>query len=408
MEEKVLEPNNAMIRSRGVRVGSLFYLWFVIAFVLGTAVLLFPVRWLTSALQARGASQTLENVLVIGLVLAYVVASVVIALRVNRYVCNHPRPRMRWTIVGLATMVAVLTAWSWRNPGKMLSSMAGGGDMAAVKTATGAVFEFGAYPDIERLKALKASGVTTIISLQDPNVVVEREGIAEEIRAAKEVGLELVQAPMIPWFSENTESLNKIRTIAMTGTGKYYVHCGLGRDRVNVARNLIEGLGLKTASGLGYRQALGFESRTWDFDQGSLISLDPGVWLIPFPLPEEMMGCIFEGRPGQVVVLLDSAKAPQDSMLREVHRLFPPYGVRFTVMSPNKPAEAAAVVKGMKRPVTIIAYRTPWSHDTQKGDEAAIAFANAYRPDSSWKIMTTTPTEKPKLHELTGGKEKAC
>ena len=214
-----MESNNAMIRSRGLRVGSLFYLWFVIAFVLGTAVLLFPVRWLTSALQARGASQTLENVLVIALVLAYIVASVVIALRVNRYVCNHPRRNIRWTIVGLATMVAVLTAWSWRNPGRMLSSMAGGGGMAAVKTAKGAVFEFGAYPDIERLKALKAEGVTTIISLQDPDVVVEREGIAEEVRAAKEVGLTLVQAPMIPWFSENTESLNKIRAIASTSPG---------------------------------------------------------------------------------------------------------------------------------------------------------------------------------------------
>lgn len=405
-----MESSNAMIRSRGLRVGSLFYLWFVIAFVLGTAVLLYPVRWLTSTLHARSAGQTVENVLVIALVVLYVVASVVIAFRVNRYVCNHPRPRMRWTIVGLATMVAVLTAWSWRDPSRMLSSMAGGGDLAAVKTTTGGVFEFGAYPDLERLKALKAEGVTTVISLQDPDVVVERQGIAAEVRAAREVGLTLVQAPMIPWFSENTESLNRVRTIAMTGTGKYYVHCGLGRDRVNIARNLIEGLGVKTATTAGYRQALGFEGRASDFDKGSLISLDPGVWLVPFPVPEEMMGCFFEGRPGQVVVLLDSATAPQDSLLREVHRLFPTYGVRFTVMSPNKPgpAAAAAAVKALKPPVTIIAYRTPWHNSTQKGDEAAIAFANAYRPDSSWKIMTTSPTGPRQLHQMTGGKETGC
>jgi hypothetical protein len=66
------------------------------------------------------------------------------------------------------------------------------------------------------------------------------------------------------------------------------------------------------------------------------------------------------------------------------------------------------VVKAMKHPVTIIAYRTPWHNSTQQGDEAAIAFANAYRPDSTWKITTTTPTEKRKLHEMTGGKETGC
>src|SRR5205085_7351628 len=101
-EIRNLEPNNAMIRSRGIRAGSLLYVWLLIGFVLGTLVLLFPVRWLTTALHARGASQGLENVLVILLVLAYVVSSLMIAIRVNRYILNHPRRQMRWTVLGLA------------------------------------------------------------------------------------------------------------------------------------------------------------------------------------------------------------------------------------------------------------------------------------------------------------------
>jgi hypothetical protein len=347
-------------------------------------------------------------VLVIGLVVLYVIASVLVALRVNRYVCNHPRRRMRWTLVGLATMVGVLTAWSWRNPGRMLSSMAGGGDIAAVKTKTGAVFEFGAYPDAAKLKELKAAGVTTVISLQDPNVVVESQGIHEESEAATTIGLKMVEAPMVPWFSENSESLAKIRQIALTGSGVYYVHCGLGRDRVNIVKRLIESLGATAVATNDLHQALGFEGRTWNMQRGSLISLDPGVWLIPYPEKEEMMGCIFEGRPGRVVVLLDSTKAPQDSLLRDVHRLFPSYGVPFVVMSPSRPAEAASVVREMKRPVTVIAYRTPWSTGRQKDDAPAVSLANAYKPDSSWRITSAPPTAKRKAYVETGGKEKAC
>ena len=403
-----MEPNNAMIRSRGLRAGSLIYVWLVVGFVLGTLVLLFPVRWLTSALHARNASQGLENGLVILLVVTYVAVSLLIAARLNRYICNHPKVRIRWTVLALATMVAVVTAWSWRNPGKMLSVMAGGGNIAAVKTAGGAVFEFGAYPDSARLLQLKAAGITTIISLQDADVVVEREGIAEEKRVTGEVGLQLVQAPMVPWFSENTQSLDKIRALAKSGKGHYYVHCGLGRDRVNIAKRVIEETGAVAVATTELREALGFEGRKWDFANGSLVSLDSGVWLVPYPGKEEMMGCIFEGKPGRVIALLDSTVSPQDSLLRDMHRLFPAYGVPFTVMSAKKPAEAAAYAKTLARPVTIIAYRTPWHNGIQKGDEAAIAFANAYRPESTWKITTTTPTEKRKLNQFTGGKETGC
>jgi hypothetical protein len=404
----MVEADNAMIRSRGVRIGSLMYVWLVVGFVLGTLVLLFPVRWLTTWLQSRGASQGTQNLLVMLLVAVYVAASLVIAVRVNRYICNHPRRRTRWAVVGLATMVAAVTAWSWRNPGRMLSSMAGGGGITSVQTKTGAIFEFGSYPDSSRLAELKRQGVTSIISLQDPGVVVERETIEAEAKIAAALGLQLVQAPMIPWFSENTASLDKIRAIALTGNGHYYVHCGLGRDRVNIARKAIADAGAVTVATKDLHEALGFEGRTWNFDKGSLLSIAPGVWVVPFPLPEEMMGCFFEGKPGRVIALLDSASAPQDSLLREIHRLFPKYGVPVTYMSARKPGEAAAVAREMQRPVTIIAYRTPWHNGRQKGDSAAIAFANAFSAESTWKIATTAPTVKRIARQDTGGKETGC
>src|SRR5580765_56786 len=98
-----------MVRSRWARIGSLLYAWLLIGFVLGTLVLLFPVRWLTSALHSYGASQRVENILVILLVVVYVAVSLRLAVWLNRVIANQRWRRTRWAMFSLATMVALVT-----------------------------------------------------------------------------------------------------------------------------------------------------------------------------------------------------------------------------------------------------------------------------------------------------------
>src|SRR3954469_14016329 len=93
-------------RSRAFRAALLCYFWLLIGFTLGTIVLLWPVRWLTGAVQRAGGGQGLENALVIALVLAYVGTSFLLARRWNRYVCDCAQPRIRWSILALATFIA--------------------------------------------------------------------------------------------------------------------------------------------------------------------------------------------------------------------------------------------------------------------------------------------------------------
>lgn len=398
-------------RSWLVSTGQLCYFWLMIGFTMGTIILLWPVRWLTEALQRAGATQRTENLYVIGLVLAYVIVSFLIARRIQKYVRGCATRSVRWRVIAAVTACALLTAWAWRNPSMMLASAAGGREIGSLTTGRGAKFEFGSYPDSARLAELKKQGVTTIISLQDPNIPVEREGVEAEKKLVRQLGLKLVSAPMLPWFSENTESLNKIRGIVAEESGHYYVHCGLGRDRVNMVKRVIESMGGRAVAAEGLREALGFEGRENDFHHGSLISLAPGVWLTPYPEKEELYGCFLEGRPGRVVLLLDSTSAPQDSLLRQARKLFTSYGVPFVELPLRDAKRAGAVADSVRRlgsPVTVIAYRTPWHDGRQKGDDIAVAFSNAYAPSSAWRITTGFVTVQRKPHEWTGGKETAC
>ena len=413
--KEVAPPQQTTNAHRMRQFGALCYFWLVVGFVLGTAVLLWPVRWLTDSLHRANATQRAENLFVIALVLLYVAASFMVALWINRYVRGHSSARMRWSVVAVLTLVGLSTAWTWRQPGKLLSGLAGGGNLSALQTASGANFEFGAYPDSARLASLKARGVT-VISLQDPSIPVEHEGVEEEQKMTKQLGITFVSAPMLPWFSENEESLAKIRQIATTGHGNYYVHCGLGRDRVNIVKRLIESAGGQTATGGSYKSAMGFEGRDADFDQGSLTSLGTGVWLVPTPLNEELYSCFIQGRPGNVVFLMDSTAPPQDSVLRENRRLLTKYAVPFTVVqvpsdSAGRMAATAAAarsVHAMTPPVTIVAYKTPWHNGRQKGDEAAVSFRDAFSPGSGWKITTGTVRQAGDPRAFSGGKEKSC
>lgn len=414
MVESASPPGRSGVRRLGA-LASFCYFWLAVGFTLGTVVLVWPVRWLTDSLHRAQATQATENLLVILLVVAYVAASFYIALRLDRWARGCGSARQRWTIAAVVTLLFVGTALTWRDPGRMLSGLAGGGHIATLESGNGAVFEFGAYPDSAKLAELARQNAT-VVSLQDPNLPVEREGVESERELARKFGLRLVSAPMVPWFSENRESLEKIRALAVNGRGHYYIHCGLGRDRVNIVKRLIESTGARTVTGGNYRNALGFEGRRADFDQGSLISLAPGVWLVPHPLKEELYGCFMEGRPGHVVLLFDSTAAPEDSIMRETRRLLASYSIPSTVVQVPRDsaarraaaAQAAAMVRAMKPPVTVVAYHTPWHNGRQAGDEAAVAFADAFAPNRGWKITTGTVVQTHGPNEWTGGKETGC
>jgi hypothetical protein len=379
----------------GRTVGLVAYLWLMSGFAVGTFVLVGPVRWVIAGVHRLGGSQHAEDLVLRGVILAFVLGSCVLALWLAARTLRAERRSTRIGIPAVCTVLAMLALWAWSNPGRMLAAVAGGGGNGGTVTAgSGVQFVFGAYPDRARLAQLKREGFTAVVSLQHPAVVpFEPRSIAEERKNARELRMEFIHAPMLPWVSDNEAALQKVRELMNGGAGKYYVHCGLGRDRTNVVRRMIEAEGagrVKMASSADLQHASTFADRLRlppeqrDLQRGAVRELETGVWLIPHPNSAELSGYLLAGQMRTVVLLLDPSDAEQRAWRDELEAAFRGAGVSFQER-PLLPGEGeraaviAAEVRRLPHPAAVVAPHTPFSNgDRYPGTEAAVAFQQAY------------------------------
>ena len=390
----------------GAVLGTFFYMWILVGLVLGTAVLIGPVRLITEGMGDAGWQQSSQDHVLIVVILLYLVLSLLLTRWIVGIMFRARSRNTRWTIAAVFTLLAAGTAWEWSNPAKMLAGLAGGGDGGAFDVAGGARFIFGAYPDEPKLIELKRQGVTAVISLQHPGVLIEREGIMAERESAKKLHLSLIQAPMLPWVSDNEGSLEKLRVIARTGKGVFYVHCGLGRDRVNVAKRVIEAEGSKVALSSDIKAATAFADRPDPFERGSLAHFDKGKWLIPYPNEHEMFGFVLGGQAGHMVSLLDPLDPEQGAWNREMERLMKEYSIPFTMrpLPANDPAKAIQIareVRTLPGSVAVVVAQTPMEDGKPRSHtQAALAFLKAYAT-----VAPTSPAAKPswKLNKAASG-----
>lgn len=385
-------------RRTGAVLLTFLYMWLMVGLFAGTAVLLGPVQWVTSALEAAGGSQSGEDLVLKGLILAYMVMSVLASRWLVQRMYRSQRRPVRLGIPMVATVLAGLSLWGWTNPGRMLAHVAGGTE-TELTLESGAQFLFGPYPDRARLAELKEQGVTAVVSLQHPAVPIEVPGIRAERIAAAELGLTFIHAPMLPWVSENEASLEMIRELVREGRGTYYIHCGLGRDRANMVRHLIERTGVPTNSATGAYAALRFEDRARQheegevpspgFERGLLTKLEPDVWLVPHPNHRELFGYMLAGQVEHVVTLLDPSDPEQAAWLEDQRRVFRQQGVTLTVATlrageTERARQIVEFVRSLPRPVAVVAPRTTWSdyEGTADGAEVAATLHRAYTAEA--------------------------
>jgi hypothetical protein len=385
-------------RDELVKLGSFLYLWLMTGMFVGTIVLVLAVRWILAGLARLGWAQGAQNAVLIIVILAYVILSWFIARALQRRMLATSNSAIRFGIPVTATVLAVATFWLWSNPGGLFASLAGG-SFSRLSMGSGAVWEFGAYPDTPVLRRLKRENITAVITLEHPGDLVERQGIQEERRATRELGIQLIEAPMLPWVSNNQASLDLIRSIASKGTGRYYVHCGLGRDRVNLVKHMLEAMGARTVAAQGYLEGNFFNTRIPNFERGQLGTFGDDKWLVPYPDKHEMLGNILQGKTAHMILALDTTDAQQRQWWQEAHTLFKEYAIPFDDMSTKSSDQArirqiVARMLALRGPAAVIVPLTPKEGGMHRsGSETADQIVREFTAQTHRNVVWTTHGE---------------
>lgn len=354
-----MTPERTRARIRHLAV--FLYVWLMLGFFSGTLLLVGPVRWITAYFRREGSASA-ENIAMLGVIVLFVIVSAALAWLAVRQMGRFRSRVAALSVPVVLTCAALGCLYLWTNPA-MMAGVAGGAS-GSVTVDGGAEFVFGPYPDRARLESLKSENYTAVVSLQHPAVLpFEPPGIAAEQQTAAEIGLTFIHAPMLPWISANDESLERIRTLAREGRGRYYVHCGLGRDRANVVKRMLEREGASVAAGDGYKNARTFALRHAEgnkpMERGRLMPLADDVFLIPYPNKHEMFGNMLSGQVSHVLVLLDPEDDEQAPWIAEARQRFTEFHVphAFETLHAGDDASArrlVAMARELPRPLVVI------------------------------------------------------
>ncbi len=283
------------------------FLWLLVGFTTGTAVLLGPLAWITSYGRERGWAESAERVAVLPLIGTFVIGSALISFWLATVVLRSPLRHVRLGIPALCLILAAGTLWLWMTPELM-------GANKGAEERVSASFTFGSYPTEERMRELEREGYTAVISLLHPLVVpFEPKLIADGRAAAAATGIDYINVPMLPWVGDNSQSLAEIERLARRSAGKrYYVHCYLGKDRVRLVKQLIQEIDPAAPVAVTEELDRHIGARRLEdlprFERGSVVQVDRDVYLTPYPVDNEYMSYILPGTHGPVVSLLDPDK----------------------------------------------------------------------------------------------------
>ncbi|MDA3853185.1 MAG: hypothetical protein PF444_02950, partial [Bacteroidales bacterium] len=216
--------------------------WLFVGFPLGLFTLLMgPAKWVISLSEHYNWSESLEGTMQKLVIVLFVIVSFMVAFWFKKGHASYKSKKIRWGIFSALTLNFLFAVYMFSFYPEKLINLSDSVEITTLGKGTSIEFVFGGYPDEDKLKELKDDGFTAVITLMS-NLVIPAEPklIKEEKKATEEISLALIHIPMLPWVSENTESLRQIDSLATKGKGKYYVHCYLGRDRVNVFKNIVK------------------------------------------------------------------------------------------------------------------------------------------------------------------------
>lgn len=308
-------------------IGLFAFIWLNIGVALGLAVLVGPVRWAATYSRENNYSDSSENLLIKTIIIAFVAFSFIVSVVFVAQIVKAKGRILKIVAGAVCLALGSFALYKLLNPEKLATFA------AQEKSVEGKQFVFGPYPGEVELQKLKQEGHTTVISLLHPAVTpFEPMLLKEEEENCKKAGLKLISIPMLPWISENEEALKRIKQLAEHPEGKYYVHCYLGKDRVNLAKRLIAtyNKSIKPETAGGSERSLDHISK---FERGDITKISDKIYFTPFPTDEEYTGYLIAGGVQQVVSLMDPTDPEQKTRIDAERSLLDTYHIPFKNIS---------------------------------------------------------------------------
>lgn len=150
--------------------------------------------------------------------------------------------RNRWLAIGacLALLGGAAGVWVLLHPASFVVQ-----PWRAQQSVTGSRFVFGPYPVDADMHRLKAEGITTIISLLNPQLPYEASLLEDEKERAARLGMRVLNFPMGSILGQRfgadyERNSRAAADAAIASPGTVYIHCYLGLHRAASVRDYLE------------------------------------------------------------------------------------------------------------------------------------------------------------------------
>ena len=150
------------------------------------------------------------------------------------------RSRLLVAAIVLAVVLGASGIWALLHPGGLWLQ-----HWRADKSVISSRFIFGPYPLEGDFPVLKGNGVTTIISLLDPDLPYEKVLLGQEQRLAKKYGMTVRNFPMASILGQSfgkdyLANSKAAAQAAIDSEGVAYIHCYLGLHRAKNVQKFLE------------------------------------------------------------------------------------------------------------------------------------------------------------------------
>ena len=291
----------------GFAGGVLYLLFFLVPFE----------QWLMDSGVSQGTIDMVLDVMILG----WVVFGVLVTLLYARLFLRRDGNLLGGgvAVVSLTAAVAVFFI--------MLDNdlLAAAGQLGQQSAEEGKRLVFGPYPDADKLVELKGEGYDGVIALLSPKVPFERVLLDQEEDNGEEAGIRVYSRPMLPWITGNEASLEAIKALAAQKDKQFYIHCYLGKHRVDIVRQELEAAApdpTERGVDLPYRFERG-EVKTYEGER---------IMLGPYPTEGEWFEYVLRRDVDEIVSTLDPDDPDDAPWIEEERKIAAENGLEFTLM----------------------------------------------------------------------------